>query len=159
MYVADVTYISRVKVEPVEGKIRRAQLPAKEEPVFFGVHSEIAEHYGVSPDVEEPHPSTLDYLVAAAGGWLLGTFRGALEARQVSFDKDSFYADTVGEVETDGKVLVVKRINVTFHLAADEKDRETIERVVNVYADGCPIARSIKNSIEIMSELDLTTNS
>ena len=68
MYVSEVVYNSRVKVEPVEGKIRRAHMPAKEEPVFFGVHSEIAEHYGVSADVEEPHPSTLDYLVAATGG-------------------------------------------------------------------------------------------
>ena len=68
MYVSEVVYNSWVKVEPVEGKIRRAHMPAKEEPVFFGVHSEIAEHYGVSADVEEPHPSTLDYLVAVAGG-------------------------------------------------------------------------------------------
>ena len=67
-YAADVAYISRVKVEPVEGKIRSAHIPAKEEPVYFGVHSEIAEHYGVSADVEEPHSSTLDHLVAAAGG-------------------------------------------------------------------------------------------
>ncbi|MDX6380776.1 MAG: hypothetical protein QOI57_1800 [Rubrobacteraceae bacterium] len=66
--MADVAYISRVKIEPVEGKIRRAQLPAEEEPVLFGVHSEVAEHYGVSPDAEEPHATTLDYLVAAAGG-------------------------------------------------------------------------------------------
>jgi hypothetical protein len=66
--VADVAYVSRVKVEPVEGKIRRAHLPAEEEPVVFGVHGEVAEHYGVSPDAEEPHPTTLDYLVAAAGG-------------------------------------------------------------------------------------------
>ena len=66
--MADVAYISRVKVEPVEGKVRRAHLPAEEEPVFFGVHSEVAEHYGVSPDAEEPHSSTLDYVVAAAGG-------------------------------------------------------------------------------------------
>ncbi len=66
--MADVAYVSRVRVEPVEGKIRRAQLPGKEEPVFFGVHSEVAEHYGVSPDEEEPHSTTLDYLVAAAGG-------------------------------------------------------------------------------------------
>jgi hypothetical protein len=29
--------------------------------------------------------------------------------------------------------------------------------VVGVYADGCPVARSIKDSIEITSELDLTT--
>jgi hypothetical protein len=66
--MSGVTYVSRVKIEPVEGKIRQAHLPAEEEPVFFGVHSEIAGHYGVSPDEEEPHPSTLDYLVAAAGG-------------------------------------------------------------------------------------------
>jgi len=66
--MAEVTYFSKVKVEPVEGKIRRAYLPAVEKPVMFGVHSEVAEHYGVSPDVEEPHASTLDYLVAAAGG-------------------------------------------------------------------------------------------
>ena len=66
--MAEVTYFSKVRVEPVEGKIRRAYLPAVEKPVMFGVHSEVAEHYGVSPDVEEPHASTLDYLAAAAGG-------------------------------------------------------------------------------------------
>ena len=53
-------------------------------------------------------------------------------------------------------MLVVERITVTFHLAAAERDRETIERVLEVYADGCPVARSIKESIEIKSELDLT---
>ena len=68
MHLSTVAYISRIRVEPVEGKIRRAHLPALEEPVMFGVHSEVAEHYGVSPDVEDPHASTLDYLVAAAGG-------------------------------------------------------------------------------------------
>jgi uncharacterized OsmC-like protein len=155
--LADVAYVSRVKVEPVEGRIRRAQIPGEEEPVFFGVHNEVAEHYGVSPDEEEPHSSTLDYLVAAAGGWLLGTFAGALAARQVSFDKNSFYADTVGEIENESKVLVIKRIKQTIHLKADERDREAIERVLEVYADSCPVARSIKDSIEIRSELDLTT--
>ena len=66
--MADVTYFSKVRIEPVEGKIRRAHIPGREEPVLFGVHSEIAQHYGVSPEVEEPQASTLDYLVAAAGG-------------------------------------------------------------------------------------------
>ncbi|MBA4116634.1 MAG: OsmC family protein [Rubrobacter sp.] len=88
---------------------------------------------------------------------MLGTFSGALAARQVSFDKDSLYADTVGEIETENKVLVVKRIKQTLHLTAEEKDREAIERVVNVYADSCPVARSIMGSIEITSELALTT--
>jgi len=73
----------------------------------------------------------------------------------VSFE--SLDADTVGEIEVENKVLVIKRIKQTFHLTADENDRETIERVLGVYADSCPVARSIKDSIEISSELDLTT--
>lgn len=63
----------------------------------------------------------------------------------------------MGEIEIENKVLVVKRIKATFHLTADGKDRETIERVLDVYADGCPVARSIGGSIEITSELDLST--
>jgi hypothetical protein len=50
--LADLAYISRVEVEQVEGKTRRVHFPAEEEPVLFGVHSEVAEHYGVSPDAE-----------------------------------------------------------------------------------------------------------
>jgi len=65
--VADVTYVSRAKVDPVEGKIRRAYIPAEEGPELFGVHDEVAEHYGVSSDEEEPRSSTLDYLVSSAG--------------------------------------------------------------------------------------------
>ncbi len=54
-------------------------------------------------------------------------------------------------------MLVVKRIRQTFHLVADEKDRETIEHVLDVYADCCPVARSVRDSIEITSKLDLDT--
>lgn len=53
-------------------------------------------------------------------------------------------------------MLVIRRIKQTFHLTADESDRETIERVLEVYADSCPVAASVKGSIEISSELDLT---
>jgi hypothetical protein len=66
--VSGVKYVSKVKLEPVEGKIRRAYLPVQEDPVLFGVHSEVAEHYGVSPEDVEPYDTTLDYVVAAAGG-------------------------------------------------------------------------------------------
>jgi uncharacterized OsmC-like protein len=72
----------------------------------------------------------------------------------VSFD--NLYAQTVGEIEVESKVLVIKRIKQTFHLTAAESDRETIERVLKVYADSCPVAASVKGSIEISSELDLT---
>ena len=64
----EVVYTSRVRIERKEGPIRLAYLPAEKEPVIFGVHSEIAKHYKVSPDAFPPHATTLDYVVAAAGG-------------------------------------------------------------------------------------------
>jgi hypothetical protein len=63
-----VAYTSRVKVERIKGPLRRAHLPHTAEPVLFGVHSEIAQHYGVDTHVHEPHATTLDYVVAAAAG-------------------------------------------------------------------------------------------
>ena len=66
--MAGVKYVSRVRVEPVEGKVRRAYLPVKDDPVYFGLHSEVAEHYGVSPEDVEPYDATLDYVGAAVGG-------------------------------------------------------------------------------------------
>ena len=63
-----VVYRSRVRIERVKGPLRRAYLPARDDAVLFGVHSEVAAHYGVDPDVHHPNTTTLDYLVAAAAG-------------------------------------------------------------------------------------------
>lgn len=64
----DVVYTSKVRIERIKGPLRRAHLPQEDEPTLFGVHSEIAAHYGVDPQVHEPHATTLDYVVAAAAG-------------------------------------------------------------------------------------------
>ena len=66
--MGDVVYRSEVTVERHHGPLRTAVLPAETDPVTFGVHGAVAEHYGVSPDVSEPHATTLDYVVAAAAG-------------------------------------------------------------------------------------------
>ena len=63
-----VVYVSRVRIERIKGPRRLAYLPAEREAVAFGVHSEVAAHYGVTPDASEPRATTLDYVVAAAGG-------------------------------------------------------------------------------------------
>lgn len=63
-----IAYVSQVRIERVKGPLRRAWLPAEAEPVLFGVHGAVAAHYGVTPDISEPHATTLDYIVAAAGG-------------------------------------------------------------------------------------------
>ena len=61
-------YVSRVRIERLGGPQRLAYLPAEDEPVPFGVHSEVAEHYGVRAEDHPPHATTLDYVVAAAAG-------------------------------------------------------------------------------------------
>ena len=43
-------------------------MPAESEPVLFGTHGAIAEHYGVDVNKIEPHATTIDYVVAATGG-------------------------------------------------------------------------------------------
>ena len=64
----EVAYRSHVRIERVKGPVRKAYLPAEEEPVIFGVHGAVAEHYKVPAAVLEPHATTLDYIVAAAAG-------------------------------------------------------------------------------------------
>ncbi len=66
--MSEVTYVSHVRIEREAGPSRLAYLPAEHEPVRFGVHGAVAKHYGVSPEIAEPHATTLDYIVAAAGG-------------------------------------------------------------------------------------------
>lgn len=63
-----VVYRSRSRIERIRGPLRRAYLPAATQPVFFGLHDEVAEHYGVVPEVHPPQTTTIDYLVAATAG-------------------------------------------------------------------------------------------
>lgn len=66
--MSDIAYRSEVRIERIKGPLRRAWLPAEAEPVLFGVHGAVAKHYNVSPEISEPHATTLDYVVAAAAG-------------------------------------------------------------------------------------------
>jgi organic hydroperoxide reductase OsmC/OhrA len=64
-------------------------------------------------------------------------------------------SETVGEIETDGGVLMIRRIHVVYKLRAPESARETIERVHEMHADFCPVARSLRPAIEISTALEL----
>lgn len=66
--MSNVVYTSQVRIERQRGPLRLAYLPAESAPTTFGVHGAIATHYGVSPDVADPHATTIDYVVASAGG-------------------------------------------------------------------------------------------
>jgi uncharacterized OsmC-like protein len=85
---------------------------------------------------------------------LTGTFGGALEARGIPAGEGYLTADAVGEIETENKVLVVRRIHVTYHLKADADKQPTAERVLGFHAQGCPLARSIGGCVAITTSLE-----
>lgn len=68
MTANDIVYRSIIRIERVKGALRRAYLPIDKQPILFGLHSELAEHYGVDTAAQEPHAATLDYVVAATAG-------------------------------------------------------------------------------------------
>jgi hypothetical protein len=66
--MGDVVYRSEARIERVKGVLRRGFLPAEPDPVLFGVHGAVAEHYGRAPGSYDPHATTIDYVVAATAG-------------------------------------------------------------------------------------------
>jgi hypothetical protein len=65
--MGEVVYRPRVEVTRERGADRTATMPAGER-IGFGVHGEIAAHYGYQGEVPNPVSTTIDYIVAAAAG-------------------------------------------------------------------------------------------
>ena len=62
-------------------------------------------------------------------------------------------SETIGEVELEDNVLVIRRIHVVLKLKARESDRETANRVHGFFAGKCPIYRTLKPAIAMTTEL------
>ena len=62
-------------------------------------------------------------------------------------------SETVGEVELEDNVLIIRRIHVVLRLKAAESDRETAGRVHGFFADRCPVYRTLKPAITMTTEL------
>jgi uncharacterized OsmC-like protein len=86
---------------------------------------------------------------------MLGTFGGALDARQIDANNGKLTADVTGEVETEDNVLVIRRIHVAMRLVAPEASRATVERVHGMYAMNCPLYRTLHNAIQLTSSYEL----
>ena len=87
---------------------------------------------------------------------MVGTFGGALEARKIDASDGRLTANVTGEVETEGGTLVIKRIHVNMRLQASEDVRDVVERVHGIFANKCPVYRSINPAIPITSSYELT---
>lgn len=66
--MGEVVYVSESRIERLGGPVRAAHLPAEPEPVLYGVHGAVAEHYGAPEGTFPAHATTLDHVVAAAAG-------------------------------------------------------------------------------------------
>lgn len=86
---------------------------------------------------------------------MVGTFGGALEARQIEASNGRLTADVVGEVEAEDGVLVIRRIHVDMRLIAPESSRPVVERVHGIYAMRCPLYRTLHSAIALSSSFEL----
>jgi hypothetical protein len=66
--MSTVVYRPEIRIERHPGSLRKAFLPAESQPVLFGTHGAVAEHYGRAPGTYEPHATTLDHVIGATGG-------------------------------------------------------------------------------------------
>ena len=86
---------------------------------------------------------------------MLGTLGGALEARKIDPNEGRLAADVRGEVECEEGVLVIRRIHIDFKLRAAEDVREVVERVHGMFANKCPVYRTLHTAIQITSSYTL----
>jgi uncharacterized OsmC-like protein len=64
-------------------------------------------------------------------------------------------AYATGEIELEGKVMVIRRIHVRYQLQVDPAKREVVERVHGFHADYCPVARTIGDCVMITTSLEM----
>jgi uncharacterized OsmC-like protein len=153
--MSEIVYQSNVLIEHLGIPFNRAYLPPAKETVLFGVHGKAAEHYRIPMDKVEPCATTLDYIVASAGGCLTGTFAGILKGRKIPLGPDGLSADVSGEIERESdNVLVIRRIHVVYHLSTSPDEKERVFQLHAMHAEKCPVYRSLTPGIAITTELD-----
>jgi uncharacterized OsmC-like protein len=70
--------------------------------------------------------------------------------------REHFEIQATGEIELEDKVLVIKRIHVTYRLRIPADQHEVAERVHAVHHRACPVYRSIEAAIDVSTQLELT---
>ena len=66
------------------------------------------------------------------------------------------FSEAEGEIEkNEDKVLVIRRIHVTYYLKVAPEHYETAERVLGFHADYCPVARTIRSCVNITTSLEM----
>ncbi|HEY5334288.1 MAG TPA: OsmC family protein [Solirubrobacterales bacterium] len=143
---------SQVEVVPASGPDKAVTFSATGERVTMGMHGALAEFYGAHPEEIEAKASTLDFVVGATTACLLGTFRRALTAREVSFD--GLVAQGTGHIVVEKDVPVLRSIDIEYRLTGTSAAQRTVlERAHDVHDRACAVSRSLAGAIEIRTTL------
>lgn len=70
----------------------------------------------------------------------------------MKLEEGDLTAEVEGRIVKDGKVLVVRAIEVTYRLRA-AADPQLVERVRAFHADFCPVARTLAGCVEITTRI------
>ena len=152
---SQVVYQSRVQVEPGPAKLKQVHLPQEPcEPCRWACMARSPRTTRLPKARSPRRAATLDYVVGATAGCLMGTFNGALQARQIDTTGGRLRGEAIGDVEVEDGVLVIRRIRMIVHVRADASHRAAVERVAEVYAARCPCTGRCENAIDISTELD-----
>jgi uncharacterized OsmC-like protein len=64
-------------------------------------------------------------------------------------------AEAEGDVETEDRILVLRRIRVHYRLVAGADHADAVERVHGVHKERCPVYRSIHAAIDVTTSYEL----
>lgn len=85
----------------------------------------------------------------------MGTLCGALEARQIPAVPDKVKAHVQGLIQAPEGVLKITKIYCHFEVQIPLGKREAAERALSVFERGCPVAQTLKGSIEFIHSWEL----
>lgn len=80
---------------------------------------------------------------------MAGTLRGALAARDIRLNRDTFQAEVEGLIEQEGRGIKITTIRIHYRLTIPKDKRTEAERAVAVHDKGCPATQSVSPAITV----------
>lgn len=151
-------YVSRCHIIRRAGPDRDVVLPTGES-VTFGVHGDIARHYGIPVEQGAGHAATLDYVVAAIASAMVGTFARTLREEGIILGAGDVEAEAQGIFRSDEGELVLAALEVSYELRVPRSvDGDVLERAHDRHVPMCPLVRTFGRCIEIRTSYSVTSS-
>jgi organic hydroperoxide reductase OsmC/OhrA len=87
---------------------------------------------------------------------MAGTLRGALAARGIRLNKDTFQTEVEGLIEKEGNGIRITTIRLHYRLTIPKDKRAEAERAVAVHDKGCPATQSVQPAIKVEWDAEYT---